>query len=84
MGLDERALGAGYVEQRSNGGCWTQGVYRGQSSNRGVRARSGGDFGGGVCARCLEGKRGCRRPKKKRKKKMLYLFPYVDECFIAT
>jgi hypothetical protein len=29
-----RALGAGRVEQRSNGGYWAQGVCRGQSSNR--------------------------------------------------
>ena len=39
-----RVLGAGRVEQRSNGGCWAQGVCRGQSSNRGVRKRSGGCF----------------------------------------
>jgi hypothetical protein len=50
-----RVLGAGHVEQRSNGGCWAQGVCRRQSSNRGVRERSGGDFGGCVCDRCLEG-----------------------------
>ena len=29
-----RVLGAGRVEQRSNGGYWAQGVCRGQSSNR--------------------------------------------------
>jgi hypothetical protein len=31
-----RVLGAGRVEQDSNGGCWAQGVCRGQSSNRGA------------------------------------------------
>ena len=33
MGLGG-VLGAGRVEQRSNGGGWEQGVCRGQSSNR--------------------------------------------------
>jgi hypothetical protein len=44
MGLGE-VLGAGHVEPRRNGGCWAQGVCRGQNSNRGVRERSGGYFG---------------------------------------
>ena len=62
-----RVLGAGRVEQRSNGGCWAQGVCRGQSSNRAVRESSGGDFGGGVCARCLEGLRDLKGNEKRKK-----------------
>jgi hypothetical protein len=62
-----RVLGAGRVEQRSNGGCWAQGVCRWQSSNRAVRESSGGDFGGGVCARCLEGLRDLKRNEKRKK-----------------
>jgi hypothetical protein len=62
--ISVRVLGSGRVEPRSNGGCWAQGVCRGQSSNRGVRERGGGDFGGGVWAWCL-----VKRPKEKRKKK---------------
>jgi hypothetical protein len=50
-----RFLGAGRVEQRSNGGCWAQGVRRRQSTNRGVRERSVGDFSGGL--ESAEGKR---------------------------
>jgi hypothetical protein len=34
-----RVLEDGRVEQRSNGGCWAQGVCRGQSSNRGVSSQ---------------------------------------------
>ncbi len=36
-----RVLGAGRVEQRSSGGCWAQGVCRGQSNSRGAREGRG-------------------------------------------
>ena len=64
-----RVLGSGRVEPRSNGGCWAQGVCRGQSSNRGVNDRSGGDFGGGVCASGLGKGKAVGGLKKKGKKK---------------
>ena len=35
---ESTVLGAGHVEQRSNGRCWTQGVCRGQSSYREMRS----------------------------------------------
>jgi hypothetical protein len=40
-----KVLGVRRVEQRRSGGCWAQGVCRGQSSNRGVSERRGGDYG---------------------------------------
>jgi hypothetical protein len=64
-----RVLGAGRVEPRSNGGCWAQAVCRGQSSNRRVNERSGGDFGGGVCASGLGKGKLQEAFKKKGKKK---------------
>jgi hypothetical protein len=66
MGLGE-VLGAGHVEPRRNGGCWAQGVCRGQNSNRGVRERSGGDFGGVYAG--ADTPAGAGTPRREREKK---------------